>query len=365
MRYWKRSAASVTAWLRKYQDDPFFRTEVNAITLQIAFAVFMVGIVSASFNANTKDVSTAIVSGIRTSLSTSTPTNVAPTIVNEIQTIRTQNFSIILIIIALATAVFGYIIARITLAPTRNALAAQKQFIGNIAHELRTPLAIIKTNTEIGMLENKLNADMKEMMMSNIEELDRVSEIINNLLSISALINPGKMEFRPVDLSAIANEVAQKYKRLADVSEHTLTVHTSQHAWIMGNPTALTQVISNLLKNAINYTPPRGAITIAVSVNPYDEIELYVRDTGIGIARKDLDHIFEPFFRAERSRTRSKGGSGLGLTITAELVRLHSGKISIRSTQGRGTTVTVLFSAMEHPPVFHESEQKVSALNHV
>jgi signal transduction histidine kinase len=116
-----------------------------------------------------------------------------------------------------------------------------------------------------------------------------------------------------------------------------------------GNPTALTQVISNLLKNAINYTPPGGQITLAVSANPYGEIELYVRDTGIGIARKDLDHIFEPFFRAERSRTRAQGGSGLGLTITSELVKLHNGKISIRSTQGRGTTVTVSFPQLQHP----------------
>jgi len=363
VRYWKRSVASVTAWLHKYQDDPFFRTEVNAISLQILFAVFMVGIVSASFSANTTDVSSAIVSGIRTSLSTSSPAIspalVAPSIVSEVQSIRAQNFLIVVIFIALATAIFGYIIARVTLAPARNALAAQKQFIGNIAHELRTPLAIIKTNTEIALLEQRLNKDMKEMHASNIEELDRISEIINNLLSLSALINPEKMEFRPVDLSALASEVAKKYVRLADVSEHTLTVHARTPAWIMGNSTALTQVIGNLLKNAINYTPPKGAITLAVSTTPFNEIELFVRDTGIGIARKDLDRIFEPFYRAEQSRTRSKGGSGLGLSIASEMVKIHSGRISIRSTQGRGTTVTVHFPAMEHPPQMSENRQPV------
>lgn len=350
MRYLKQSVELATAWLRKYQDDPFFRTEVNAITLQVAFAAFMIAVVGASFSFNTRGVSTAIVSGIRSGLTTTTPALVAPEIVSQVQNIRTQNFVTVLALITFATAVFGYIIARITLSPARNALSAQKQFIGNIAHELRTPLAIIKTNTEIGLLENKLNNDMKQMMASNIEELDRISEIINNLLTLSSLINPEKMEFRPVDVASLANEATQKYKRLAEVNDHQLTIHTAHHAWVNGNSTALTQVISNLLKNSINYTPPGGAITLAVSANPYGEIEMYVRDTGIGIARADLEHIFEPFFRAERSRTRAKGGSGLGLTITAELVKLHNGRISIRSTPGRGTTVTVLLPAMERPP---------------
>lgn len=347
----------VTAWLRRYQDDPFFRTEINAIALQVAFALFIVAIVGTSLNLLSQDVSSAIVAGIRTSLSTTSPNAVAPSIVQELQTIRAQNLAIVITLIVIATAFFGYVIARVTLAPTRNALTAQKQFIGNIAHELRTPLAIIKTNTEIALLEQRMNKDMREMHVSNIEELDRISEIINNLLSLSALINPEKMDFRPVDLSALATEVAQKYERLAEISQHKLTVHSGTHAWVLGNATALTQVIGNLLKNAINYTPPQGSITLAVSSTPFDEIELYVRDTGIGIARKDLDRIFEPFYRAEQSRNRAKGGSGLGLSIAAEMVKIHGGRISIRSTQGRGTTVTVHFPAMDHPPTPSPMEQ--------
>jgi signal transduction histidine kinase len=159
-------------------------------------------------------------------------------------------------------------------------------------------------------------------------------------------------------LAQLSREVVKKYERLAEVSEHSLTVHTGNAAWITGNSTALTQVIGNLLKNAINYTPPKGAITLAVSATPFDEIELYVRDTGIGIARKDLDRIFEPFYRAEQSRTRSKGGSGLGLSITAEMVKIHGGRISIRSTPGRGTTVTVHFPALENPPQATDNKQQ-------
>jgi signal transduction histidine kinase len=338
--------ASGIAWLHRYRDDPFFRTEVNAIALQLAFAAFMIAVVSASYMYNSRNVSTAITSSIRSGLISTPSSSLGPIILTQIENIRTQNFAIVLILITLATVVFGYIIARITLSPVRNALTAQKQFIGNIAHELRTPIAIIKTNTEIGLMENKLTADMKSMMASNIEELDRISEIINNLLSLSALINPEKMVFRPLDLSALTQEVAEKFERLAEVSGNRLTVHTKTPAWIIGNATALTQVIGNLLKNAINYTPPNGAITVAVSINAHNQIELYIRDTGIGIARKDLDRIFEPFYRAEQSRTRSKGGSGLGLSIAAEMVKLHKGHIAIRSSLGRGTTVTVKIPAL-------------------
>ncbi len=324
------------------------------MALQVAFGVFIVVIVGTSLSILSQDVSSAIVAGIQKSLASKTPTAVAPTIMEELQTIRLQNLGIVISLIILATAFFGYVIARVSLAPTRNALAAQKQFIGNIAHELRTPLAIIKANTEIALLEQRMNKDMREMHTSNVEELDRISEIINNLLSLSALINPGKMEFRPVDLSALAKEVAQKYERLAEVSQQKFTVHSTTHAWVMGNATALTQVFGNLLKNAINYTPPQGSITLAVSATPFDEIELYVQDTGIGIAKKDLDRIFEPFYRAEQSRNRSKGGSGLGLSIAAEMVKIHQGRISIRSSQGRGTIVTVHFPALDPQLIPHQ-----------
>lgn len=351
MQYWRQSGVLVIAWLREYRADPFFRTEVNSILLQIVFALLVAVVVSVSFTLNTENVSTAIVSGIQSSIaSNTTPVSESSAIIDEVHKIREQNFGLVLLFIAVTTILFGYIIARVTLAPARNALTAQKQFIGNIAHELRTPLAIIKTNTEIALIEQRMNKDMREVHISNIEELDRISEIINNLLSLSALINPEKMIFRPVDISGLASEVAKKYERLAEVSHHKLSLHTSTPAWVIGNATALTQVIGNLLKNAINYTPPNGSITLAVSATPFGEIELFVRDTGIGIARKDLDRIFEPFYRAEQSRNRSKGGSGLGLSITSEMVKLHRGRISIRSTEGRGTTVTVHIPAMEHPP---------------
>ncbi len=249
-------------------------------------------------------------------------------------------------VIILTTVLFGYVIARVTLTPARNALASQKQFIGNIAHELRTPLAVIKTNTEVSLLESRMSADMKQTLESNIEELDRISEIINNLLSLSSLVRPERIEFDAVDLSLVATDVVQKFSSLAKRGEHQVTLRKSPDAQVWGNATALQQIIGNLLKNALNYTPRGGHIRLTIEPAPDNQIEVIVQDSGVGIARKDLFRIFEPFYRADPSRTKGAGGSGLGLAIVSELIKMHQGKITIRSAVGRGTTVSVLFPGM-------------------
>lgn len=288
-----------------------------------------------------------------------------PAIVDEISEIRTQNLSIIVSVIVVTTILFGYIVARVTLAPTRNALASQKQFIGNIAHEIRTPLSVIKTNTEVALLGNEVDRDMRETMLSNIEELDRISEIINNLLSLSALVRPERMELTTLDLSALASDVVRKFNPLAQRGELQITLKTSPESDIWGNATALTQIVGNLLKNAIQYTPRKGEIAITVAPAAQNQVELVVRDSGMGIAQKDLFRIFEPFYRADPSRERRRGGSGLGLTIVSELVKMHHGKIAIRSALGRGTSVSVLLPGMQREHRVGKEVESKRTLNEI
>jgi signal transduction histidine kinase len=348
--YWRRFAESVTDWLNKYHYDPFFRTEVNVVSLQAAYALVILSLVGTSFSLVNRDVSQAIVNGIREGILSQSPSVLGPTIVSQIEYIRTQNLLTIVAIIIATTAIFGYLIARITLAPARNALAAQKQFIGNIAHELRTPLSVIKTNSEVALLDNHMSAEIKQTMLSNIEELDRISEIINNLLSLSILVKPERMEFSTVDLSELATTVVNKFSQLAKRNNQQITMRKSPHASVWGNTTALEQIVGNLLKNALQYTPKGGQIVITVAPVAPNHIELVIQDSGIGIARKDLFRIFEPFYRTEQSRNRAQGGSGLGLTIVSELLKLHNGKIIIRSTVGRGTSVVVMLPATHTSP---------------
>jgi len=336
-----------TGLLNRYRYDPFFRTETNVIALQAAFSVILLAVIGASFSLLYKEISTAIVNGIQQGIATQTPQALGPSIVSQIENIRSNNLATIIAIIVGTTVVFGYIIARVTLAPARNALSAQKQFIGNIAHELRTPLSVIKTNAEVALFDPHLTAEVKQIFRSNIEELDRISQIINNLLSLSALVRPERMEFAAIDLSELATQVVAKLAPLAKRGNHQITVRKSPQTSVWGNATAMEQIIGNLLRNAIQYTPQGGEIMVTITPAEQDQVEFIVQDSGVGIARKDLFRIFEPFYRAEQSRTRSQGGSGLGLTIVSELLKLLGGKITIRSAPGRGTSVIILFPAAQ------------------
>jgi len=319
------------------------------IALQAVFAIIIIALIVVSFSILYHNISFAIVNGIRESLASNAPTLMGPEIIAEVENIRTLNLLTIIGIVSIATIVFGYVIGRITLRPARNALESQKQFIGNVAHELRTPLSIIKTNTEVALFDTAMAPDLRQTLMSNIEELDRVSQIINNLLSLSILVHPEEMEFASVDFSSVVANVVELYGPLAKSKELEVLVRNGSNMDVWGNATALEQIAGNILKNAISYTPKGGRIRITIDRTLYGHIELSVQDSGIGIPRKDLYRIFEPFYRAERSRARAgmygNSSSGLGLTIVSELVKAHQGRIAIRSSVGHGTTVSVYLPA--------------------
>ncbi len=340
--FWKQSGVLVTGFAHKYHFDPFFRTEWNIIALQISFAVFILFVFSVAFSYLYLDISSSLVQGIQGIIDTRNATpGMGDAIIQQLEYVKTKNFIIVAIIIVVITTVFGYIIARVTLTPARNALSSQKQFIGNIAHELRTPLSIIKTNTEVALLDDDLDKKMRKMFLSNIEELDRLSDIINNLLSINTFVRPEQMDFRDTDLSLVTDGALQKLTPFAKRRGLEIFVKKSNYTVVWGNTTALEQIIVNLLKNAIYYSHAGGKVNISIEPTYHGYIDLIVEDFGVGIPQKDLSKIFEPFYRAEHSRARQHGGMGLGLTIVSELTKLHQGKISIKSAPKEGTTVTV------------------------
>jgi two-component system sensor histidine kinase CiaH len=250
----------------------------------------------------------------------------------------------------------GTLLARFTLGPARDTLRYQKLFISNVAHELRTPLSVIKTSTEVGLIDDSLSASVKETFYDILNELDRVSEIINNLLSLNALTRPERMRFANIELGTLVDSVTKRHAMLANERNIKLNIKKGSYTTVWGNTTALEQIIANLVKNAISYTPKGTNGEVTVEVRPEgDMLLLSVTDTGIGISQEDLFHIFEPFYRADMSRVRKikKGGSGLGLTIVNELVRVHHGKIQIQSALRRGTAVYVYlpFGTSSNNPV--------------
>jgi len=332
---------SVTAFAHKYRFDLFFRTELNVISLQIAYSFLILIAVGVGITLLFAGASDSLLATISESLRIPIPPATQNAILEQFAYIRSHSLLIIASVIIPITVAFGYLIAHLTLGPTRNALSSQKQFIGNVAHELRTPLAIIKTNTEVALLDNEIPTSLSSTLRSNIEELDRVSDIINNLLSLNTLNRPERISMGNVDIGAVTDAVVSKLSSLIERRRLTLTQERGEFRVVWGNPAALEQILMNILKNAIGYTPAGGQIFLTIKPDYRSHVEVVVRDTGVGIARKDLDRIFEPFFRADRSRVREHGGSGLGLAIVSELVKLHRGRITIKSAPKEGTTVNI------------------------
>lgn len=285
----------------------------------------------------------------------------------SILTINHASIWLALLAMLATGGVFGFLFFRFMLLPTRNTLHYQKLFISNVAHELRTPLSTIKTSTEVALLDDTLRAPVAKTFSEIAHELDRISEIINNLLSLNTLTRPERMRFSAIDMSTLVETVVKRHFSLAHERKITLT-HTRDGATLVwGNEVALEQVITNLLKNAIIYTQKNGNGSVNISLHPdyQGSVVFSVADNGIGIAQHDLAHVFEPFYRADTSRVRSvkSTGSGLGLAIVNEIVRAHHGKIHIESARNQGTTVSVLLPAGLTKPI--SSEIVVGNRNHV
>ena len=360
----KQFAALATGYAHRYRFDPFFRTEVRTIVLLCLFSLFILCAVAISSSYLYRNVTITMSEAIQESISLESPTSaIADSVIKKLDALQVENVRTLAIIVILVTIVTGYIVARVVLSPTRNALESQKQFIGNVAHELRTPLSNIKTNTEVALLDPDMRDATRKVFKSTVEELDRISDILNNLLSLSASVRPERIEFRDEDIGPIIESSMRKLRELSEPKGLELTARMSERRLVWGNAASLDQIVTNILKNAIMYTSRGGHIAITVEPVHPDFIEMTVRDSGVGISRKDLFRIFEPFYRAERSRARAKGGIGLGLPIVSELVRLHHGKITVRSVEGQGTIVSVLLPAGKQSP--HTKAQSEKSREHM
>jgi len=216
-------------------------------------------------------------------------------------------------------------------------------FVANVSHELRTPLTLIKGYTETLQSEAVANEDKAGRFVSIIKEhTDRLGNIVEDLLTLSKLESSRDLIDREqFDLKALVEDVALGFGHAIASKKQTLKVNPKGEDFtINADRDRIEQVLVNLIDNAVKYTGESGRIDLSVEQSDR-EIRMTVRDTGIGIAKEHIERIFERFYRADKARSRKLGGTGLGLSIAKHIVLAHSGRITIDSDLGRGTTVTV------------------------
>ena len=326
--------------LRNKWRDPFTKSEINIILLQVAFASLILLITYLFFGYLYDNLTKTLIAEIMISLSSSDATGVGGSEIS-LESIRAENFRYFSAALFTLTFFFIFFVTKVIFKPAKFAMNSQKRFISDIAHELRTPLAVIKTNNEVAMMGDNLDQETREMMEGNIKELDRISQTINNILSFNNLMRPERVQFGNVDMLEVVEASVATFCHLAEKRDIKILVKKILPTMVWGNTVALQQIVGNLLKNSINHTPKSGRITIRITPDYYGNICTHVEDNGEGINKKDLAHIFEPFYRAEQSRNRRMGSSGLGLTIVSELVKMHAGRVIIKSRKNIGTVAIV------------------------
>ncbi|TDA63741.1 MAG: HAMP domain-containing histidine kinase [Chloroflexi bacterium] len=225
-----------------------------------------------------------------------------------------------------------------TLERLENLFNTQRRFTADVSHELRTPLTVIKG--EVGLM--RLTGSVDEESIGNIErEVDRLTRLVGDLLLLSQAESGRLMlDMAEVDLDTVLLEVYQQARTLAG-DKVTVSLSEIDQVHIIGDRDRLKQVLLNLAANAIQYSPAGKSVTLGLQ-RADEQVKLFVQDTGPGISPKDLPHIFDRFFRAERSRKRSSSsGFGLGLSIADWIVKKHNGRIEVSSEEGQGTLFTV------------------------
>jgi PAS domain S-box-containing protein len=231
----------------------------------------------------------------------------------------------------------------------RDADKRKDEFLAMLAHELRNPLAPLRTVVAVLKRGSTLRepADLISLMERQITHLTR---LVDDLLEVSR-ITQGRISLKrePLLLGAVVYGAAEAVASSVEDQSQTLTVDIPKETvWLCGDPTRLSQVIVNVLNNSIKYTPAGGSISLSADIDE-EQISISIRDTGAGISQELLPHIFDLFTQGEQTLDRSNGGLGIGLSLVRKLVEMHDGSINIESAgAGTGTTVTMRFPRLNH-----------------
>lgn len=246
------------------------------------------------------------------------------------------------VILILISIVVSYILSKRNIKPIIEMYNKQTEFVQNASHELRTPLTIIQAKQELLLKNpNEKIIDRSEDINLTLKETRRLTKMIKELMDL-ARADEGiyKIEKEDINIDNLINDVISPYKDLANLQNKQFNLDLNYKKTIKGNRNKLTELLIIILDNAIKYTAENDKIEIKTSVKDRKCL-IEIVDTGIGVDEKDINYIFDRFYRADKARSKETGGTGLGLSIAQTIVKMHDGTIKAIKTEPKGLTIQI------------------------
>jgi len=231
--------------------------------------------------------------------------------------------------------------------------AVRRDFVANVSHELRTPVTVI-----VGFLETFAEMDrpdpvqFKQHIALLREQSDRIRRLVDDLLTLARLEGDSEVSDEPVNVPSVVERLLGEARGLSH-GQHQITAEVDGQAWLLGSEHEIYSAFTNLVSNAVRYTPPGGQIRLRWLEREDGGVEFAVTDSGEGIEPQHIPRLTERFYRVDRGRSRASGGTGLGLAIVKHIIQRHQGRLRIESTVGKGSTFAACFphERLIPPPV--------------
>ena len=274
-------------------------------------------------------------------------TSLDPRLIQDTRVRVAEGLVLINLIILFFSTLAGYFLAGRTLRPIKEMVDDQNRFITDASHELNTPLTSLKTSIEVNLRDKNFNLEKaKKVLKGNLEDIDNLQSLSDKLIKLTQYQNSnGSLKFEELNITSVIDAAFERVKSMALDKQINFNLNTKK-TLVMGDEKNLTELFVILFDNAIKYSKAKKSVKVK-NVKIDSKIEIFVEDEGMGISKEDLPHIFDRFYRADKSRTKQQvAGYGLGLSIAKRIVDIHNGEISVHSVPSKKTIFKIVLPAV-------------------